>query len=67
MQGGTRVTSDHISVLEFSSLSLIEGSLFVFVLQWTSTHFILSLKVFREPHCVGWMGTFLPEEVPPLI
>lgn len=48
MRGGTRVTSDHISVLEFSSLSLIEGCLCLF---YNGLLHTLSLKVFSFTLC----------------
>lgn len=60
---GRRVNFDPISVPAFSPTCLIEGLLLVSVLQWTSTHFALSWKVFRKPPGVGLMGVFLPEGV----
>lgn len=66
MWGGARVNLDRISVLEFSSIHLLEILLFVFVSKWTSTRLVLSFQEAR----LCWLDGGLPAgegSAPPLI
>lgn len=66
MRGGARVNLDRVSVLEFSSIHLLETLLFEFVSQWTSTGFVLSFQEAR----LCWLDGGLPAgggSAPPLI